>query len=78
MKLQLMIEKILESKVQVTETDIDQYIEQNAASFPEETDFEAIRNTIKDQLLQQRMSQQFNEWMAGLRSEADIQNFIEY
>ena len=78
MKLQLVIEKILSSQVSVADEEVDAYIQSNADNFPEDTDFEAIKGTIKDQLLQQKLSQSFNAWLEGLKSEASIEYFVEY
>ncbi len=75
-KLQLMRSKIFGEGVNITDEDVNKYIEQNKENIPTATegatqaDKDKLKNDVRDQLKQQQISQKFNEWLqATLQSE---------
>ncbi|MGD9129587.1 MAG: hypothetical protein PVJ09_03820 [Candidatus Woesebacteria bacterium] len=80
-KLQKLIEKLLADKVQITDEDIDQYLEDNKEYLPEVTEAteEAeLRSTVTEQIKQQKLSEEFQTWLEELKANANIKYFVEY
>lgn len=77
-KLSLLIEKILSERIQITDEEIQKYIDTNSDSFPEGTDIESLKPIIADQLKQQKMSAEYQSFIAELKEKADIKTVIKY
>lgn len=70
---QLLLQKMVdENAVEVTDEEINEYIEQNQDSFPEEADFEEIRSNLSEQLRQQKLNTEVQNLLTQLQSEANI------
>lgn len=74
-KLQLAIDKILASKITVSDKEIDGYISSNAAQFKSVSSATA-RDTAKKTLEQQKASETFSAWFTSLKQSAKILKFI--
>jgi len=71
--LQLKIEGLLSDKLNVTETEIDDFISTNESFFTEEQKSAPnFRDTIKDQVKSQKISQLGQPYVAELKNSADI------
>ncbi len=76
-KLQLMRTKLFADGANVTDLDVDQYIEENKDAFAPTTDAngattdpktdQKLRDSIKDQLKQQKTNASFSAWLQGAR-----------
>ena len=77
-KIQKIIEKLLGKDTKVTDEEVNTYIQQNSAQFPEGSDTPEFRNQIKEQLAQQKLSEKFQAWLAKLQKDAKISYFIQY
>lgn len=76
-KLQLMRTKLFADGANVTDLDVDQYIEENKDAFAPTTDAngattdpkndQKLRESIKDQLKQQKTNASFSAWLQGAR-----------
>ena len=75
-RTQKMLEALLSSDIQVTEADIDAFIEANG-SIPEGQE-EAARAQVAEQLRSQKFSTAAQSYVAGLRTQANIQYFVDY
>lgn len=71
------IEKILADKIQVTDSDIDKYINDNKIKIPKGQEVES-RDGIKNQLEQEKFQQEVSLWINGLRSQAEIKFYRKY
>ncbi|KKT75992.1 MAG: PpiC-type peptidyl-prolyl cis-trans isomerase [Microgenomates group bacterium GW2011_GWA2_44_7] len=74
-KLQLSIDKILASKITVSEKEINDYIASNASQFkgvPSDT----AKETAKKTLEQQKGSTEFSSWFNSLKQSAKVLKFI--
>lgn len=78
LKIQKMIEKYFEKDSQVSDKEIDTYIEQNKDSLPQTEDQNAIRDSVRTQLKQQKLSGKFQTWLASLQAKAKIQYFVNF
>jgi hypothetical protein len=78
LRLNKMIEQLLAGEVEVTEEQVNQYIEDNKDFFPEDMSEEEKKQSAKDQLRQQQMNQKYQEWVKQLKDKARIRNFVNY
>lgn len=67
-KLQIYIEKMFSKDIQITDTELADYMEKNKASLPEiknqnSSEAAKLKVDIKDQLRRQKISQTFNTWL---------------
>ncbi len=76
--LQKKIEAILQDKVQITDEEVAEYLESNAKFLPEDKTEEELNNLAREQLAQQKMSQEFQTWMETVKNEANIKYLREY
>ena len=75
-RTQKMLEALLASEVTVTEEEIDAFIEANGP-LPEGQE-ETLRPQIEEQLKSQKMSTAAQSYITGLRTQANIQYFVNY
>ena len=71
------IEKILADKIDVTDSDIDKYINDNDIKIPKGQEAES-RDQIKKQIKQQKFQQEVTSCVDGLRSKAEIKFYRKY
>lgn len=77
-KIQKMVEQLLADKISVTDDEINKYIEDNQSSLPENLTGDDLKNTVKTQLTQQKLSTEFQTWITDLKSKAKINYFVSY
>lgn len=77
-KNQKIIEKVLASKVEPTDQEVDEYITKNKDSFPKDQKPEDIKASVKEQLRQQKLSTEFQTWIDSVKKDAKIQYFTNY
>ena len=58
--------------ITVSAKEIDQYIEQNKESIPEDADMKLIRSQIENQLKQEKTTTKSQEFIASLEKKAKI------
>lgn len=71
-EVQLIIERVVSQNVEVTDEEITAYFEANTDYFPEGSDLESVKEEIKQQLQQQKSSDQVQSWLDALRENAQI------
>lgn len=76
-RLQLLVEKMFSDKVEVTDEEIDKYIENLGESAPDMSEDE-LRSQARQQLEQQEMVSAFQSWLQQAKSEANINYFVNY
>lgn len=77
-KVQKTVEKILGDKVQVTDEEVDSYIQTSGFYEEGQEATNEEKGQAKEQLKQQKLSQEFNNWLTQVKSEANITYFLEY
>ncbi len=77
-RLNLLVEKILSERIQVTDEEVQKYIDDNSESFPEGTDMESVKTIIVEQLKQQKMSTEYQSFINELKEKADIKTVAKY
>ncbi len=70
---QMMLEGLVGSSFIVTDEELNQYIEQNEASFPEVTD--EVREHVRGQLSSQKQQAEFEKYLQQKRQEARVEYF---
>lgn len=76
--LQKIVEEIVKKDIEVTAEDVETYYEENKDSFPEDEDIEALKNDIKLQLEQQKLTEGINLWIQSLHDNAKINYLKEF
>lgn len=74
-RIQKIVEEILGKDIEVTDAEVETYIEENKDFFPEDADTERARGEIKNQLKQQKISEEFEAWIGTLYGKAKISYF---
>lgn len=77
-KVQLAIEKMVGGDIEITEEQINEYYEANAEFYGEETTIEDVSAEIEEQLRQQELSGKYQDFVSGLRNDAEIYRFVNY
>lgn len=76
--VQLTIEALLKGKISVSDQEIEEYFSKNEDTYPKGTKLEEVKGEIGAQLRDQKLLQEFQSWIEGLRSNAKIIYFITY
>ncbi len=77
-RLQLAIEKMLGDNMEVTDEEAQNYYDENSELYGEDTEFEDVKDQIKDQLTQERLTMSYQEFISGLQNEANIKRVVNY
>jgi len=75
---QKLIEKMIGKDISISDQETDTYIEKNKDSLPQSSDSAKLRQSIKDQLKQQKLSDKYQSWIAELQKNAKINYFVNY
>jgi len=73
-----LIEKLMQDKVTVTEEEVTAYITENKESFPDLTDDEQGRSLVRESLRQNKMSQEYSNYIAELKTTGNVNILIKY
>ncbi len=77
MRLQLAIEEILAPKIQITDEELKQYIEENKDYFSA-TQEAQIKEEAQEGLRQQKLNQNFQSWLQELIEKAKINRWLKF
>lgn len=77
-QLQLMIEKLLQMQINITDEDINNYIETYKDSFLSDVAEEDLKETARTQLVQDKMSQLYSTWIEDLKAKSNIRYWVDY
>ncbi len=72
LKTQKLIEKLLGNNITVTDKEIQDYIDQNKDSLPQGVSETNLKNQVKQQLYQQKLSDKAQAWIQDLQQKAKI------
>mgnify|MGYP000996055698 CR=1 FL=1 len=67
----IMAEKLLKDKVEITDEEVQKYVDDNPEYF-EGADMEQAKSLVKEQLKQQKLSSQYSSFINELKSKAKI------
>jgi len=74
-KIQMLVEALISTDIEVTDEQVNQYLEENKEFLPEDMSEEELRELVVDQLKQQELSARFQDWTQKLRDQAKIEYF---
>src|SRR3990167_3243744 len=77
-RLRIFLEKLLEDKVKVTDKEIEQALKEQKDALKESDDPEELRNQIKENLRNQKLSAEAQAYLQSLQEEAKIQYWMKY
>lgn len=77
-RIQKIVEKMFEKEMQVSQTEIDKFVEENQETIPQDMSPEALREGAKQQLQQQKLNDLVQKLIARLKKEAQIKYFVTY
>jgi foldase protein PrsA len=77
-KTNIMIEKLLTSRVSVSEEEVQNYIDENEDTFPEDTDLEQVKTLVRDQLVQEKMSAEYQNLLQEIKEKAEVKSMVNY
>lgn len=77
-RMQKLVEKMIGKDIRVTDKEVDEYIEKNKDLYPEDTDKNQLRTSVKQQLQQEKLTEKFQKWLADLQKKAKITYFVNY
>ena len=76
-KIQVLVKKLLADKIKVTDQEVNDYHNKNKDSLPKDMDEKKLKDEIKNQLEQQKLSQESNTFVSDLRSKAKINYYLD-
>ena len=77
-KLQKTVEKLLAEKIVVTDEEVKKYYDENKQLFGEDSKFEDVSDKVKSQLMQEKLSSEYQSWIAELRKNAKLNYFVNF
>ena len=77
-RVQKTVEKMLQDEVKISDADLLKYFEDNKSLYGNEAKFEDLKEDIRGQLKQEKLSAAFQEWMTKLKSESKIIYFVNF
>lgn len=77
-RLQKTMEQLLADKLAVSDEDVRAYFDQNKSMYGTDPDFEALKDTISDQLKQQKLSTEFQTWLENIKTDSKINYFVSF
>lgn len=75
-KTQKIVEKILSSKIAITDAEAKDYFTKNKTLFGQNPVYEKVVDQVKNQLFQQKLSTEYTTWITDLKTKAKILYFI--
>lgn len=77
-RFEKLIQKLVGKDVQVTDKEVDEYLEQNKDTLVESSDAAQLKEVAKEQLKRQKVSEKFQSWLADLQKKAKINYFVQF
>lgn len=78
LKYQKLIQKMVGKDVKVTDKEINDYIDKNKSSFPENAKPEEMKSTARKQLYQQKLNDKIRVWLENLQKKAKVNYNVRY
>ena len=76
--MQKSAEMIVADRIEVSDEEIDAYMEENSEFFPEGSDLNSLREVVKEQLLSSKVTQEIQLWVQEIQDNAKIIYMKEY
>lgn len=76
--VQKMVEKMVGKDIEITDKEVNDYIEKNEVETPEGAKPEDTIASVKEQLRQQKLNEKFKTWIENLQKNAKINYVLNY
>ena len=76
-KIQKIVEKLLSSKIVITDAELKDYFNTNKSLFGQNPVFDKVKVQVKNQVLQQKLSEQYSTWITELKTKSKILYFVK-
>ncbi len=77
-RMQKTVEQLLASQIKVSDEDIKSYFDKNKATYGKDAKYEDLKEGIKNDLQQEKLSTEFQKWYQKLQAESSIKYFVSY
>lgn len=77
-RVQKEIEKMLGKNITVTDKEVNDYIAKNKDALGSDPTSQSTKDSVKQQLTQQKLSDKFQTWIQDLKKKAHIDYFVKY
>ncbi|MCL5438936.1 MAG: SurA N-terminal domain-containing protein [Patescibacteria group bacterium] len=77
-KIQLIIDRILGKNITVTDKEVNDYLEKNKDVLDKNKSQDELKVGIKDQIKQQKLSDEFKAWVTQLQTKAKINYYVKF
>lgn len=71
-EIQKIVEKLVSGSVKVADEEVEKYLEENKDLFPEGTSTEDVKTEARQQLENQRLSEEIQTWIESIKNSAKI------
>ncbi|MEA2020785.1 MAG: hypothetical protein U9M98_03700 [Patescibacteria group bacterium] len=78
LRFQKVIEELASSDVSVSQDEVDQYWQENQSLFGEDAEKVEVEPQIREMIKNQKANEQIQQWLSGLRNEANIKYFLDF
>lgn len=78
LRIQLLVEKMLNEKTQVTDEEFNKFITDNPDLLENAEGGDKAKTQLREQLRQQKLQTEYNTWMETLRNTGNIVRFVNY
>lgn len=75
-KIQKIVEKLLSSKIVITDQEAKDYFNKNKSLFGQNPIFDKVKDQVKNQVFQQKLSETYTTWITDLKTKAKILYFV--
>lgn len=77
-RIQKIVEKILGDKLSVTDKEIEEYFAANKDVYGAGAKLEDVKEEIRKDLIQSKLSSEYQTWIAGLKEKAKVLYFVNF
>lgn len=77
-RIQKTVEAILSQKINISAEDISQFFEENKETFGEGKTLEDVKEDIRSQLFQQKLTEAYSKWIEELKTKGKIFYFVNF
>ena len=77
-EVQLIIDKILDKEINVSQEEMSDYFEENKVMFAKDAKFEDVKEDLEKKLRQDKIGNKFDSWLKELRQASRVYYFLEF
>lgn len=77
-RLDLLVGKIVDKQIKITDKQVDDYIKENKDILPKDQKGDALKKTARERIKQEQLPEKAQAWFASLEKKANIIKFVDY